>query len=174
MRISRRQTLMFGATAALSSVGRVADATGVIPSLAVIVARDSSIESLSLFQLKRIFLGDQTRNPAGRRLMPLNRGAKTSERITFDRRVLDMSPDQVARYWVDRRIRGQSGAPRAIDPTRLLQRVIARFPEAIGYAYSDQLSDEVRSIRIDGCLPDDPRYPLLAAPQDTGLVVLRM
>lgn len=174
MKISRRQTLLFGASTALTTYGAELGATAVPPSLAVIVARNSSLESLTLFQLKRIFLGDQTRDPKGHKLMPLNRGAKTSERIGFDRSVLGMSPDEVARYWIDRRIRGHSGAPRAIDPTRLLQRVIARFPEAIGYAYSDQLTEDVRAIRIDGCLPDEPSYPVLAMPHSHGMALLRM
>jgi hypothetical protein len=71
-----------------------------------------------------------------------------------------MSPDQVARYWVDRKIRGQSGPPKSIDSPSVLQRVVAQIKASIGYV---RVSD-VRVLPVDGRSPHDPDYPVQATP----------
>ncbi len=127
--------------------------------LAVIVASTSSINGLSLAELRRMYLGDPV-DSGGQRLIALNRAPSAKERLAFDRLVLGMSEEEVARYWVDRKIRGQSGAPKAIDPADVHQRVVAKLPGAVGYVRSSELRDDVKVLRIDGKAPTDRGYPL--------------
>jgi hypothetical protein len=64
-------------------------------------------------------------NPTGRK----DRGL----RILFDKVVLGMTPDEVARHWVDQRIRGKGRPPRAVPDGALLKKVVRHFPGAIAY-----------------------------------------
>ena len=115
------------------------------------------MSQLSLYQLKRLFLGDSVDE-----LIALNRDAKGVERIGFDRTVLGMSPEAAARYWIDRRIRGQSGAPKAVEPAAVIQRVVARLPHSVGYVRLKDVSAEVQVVKIDGRKPGDAGYPIRA------------
>jgi uncharacterized integral membrane protein (TIGR00697 family) len=96
----------------------------------------------------------------GRRLIPLNRAITTTERGQFDRVVLGKSPDEMARYWIDRKIRGQSGAPKAVEPVDVYERVVAKLDGAIGYVHVNDVRDDVKVVRIDGKAPTDHGYPI--------------
>ena len=90
--------------------------------LAIIVSKDSPVSDISFYELKRLYLGEQI-NASGKRLLPLNLTPSSRERGAFDRTVLAMSPEAIARYWVDRKIRGDSGPPKAIGRASCRERV---------------------------------------------------
>ncbi len=127
--------------------------------LVVVVAKTSSINGLSLAELRRMYLGDPV-DSRGQRLIALNHAPSAKERLAFDKLVLGMSEEEVSRYWVDRKIRGQSGAPKAIDPADVHPRVVAKLAGAIGYVRSSELRDDVKVLRIDGLAPTDRGYPI--------------
>ncbi len=133
-----------------------ADSTKV--HLAVVVAKDSPITDLSLATLKRLYLGEHVNAPGGKRLIPLNHAALSQDRVGFDRAVLGMSAEAVARYWIDRKIRGQSGPPKAVQPTDMLQRVVSHLEGSISYVRRDEVRPELKIVRIDGRAPGDPNY----------------
>jgi len=128
--------------------------------LGVIVARGSSVQDLSLAELKRIFTNEGDSDPSGARYLPFNHPPHTADRVAFDRLVLGMSPDEVSQFWIERKIRGLSGPPRTVDSLSLLLRLIGRLPGGVSYARPGQLTPEVRAIRVNGKLPSDPGYPL--------------
>ena len=160
---TRRRVLVWcgGAFAAALLAPVFADAENASEELAVVTAKQSPLEGLSLSQLKRLYLGDAIQGPGGEKLLPLNRDPKSPERLGFDRSVLGMSPEAVARYWIDRKIRGQSGAPRAVDPGSVAERVVARLPGALVYVRAKEVGAEVKVIRVDGKKPGEPGYPVL-------------
>jgi hypothetical protein len=71
-----------------------------------------------------------------------------------------MDSEEVSRFWIDRRIRGLRGAPRALNSLRLLQRLVARLPGAVSYGRLAQITGDVRVIRVEGKLPSNTGYPL--------------
>jgi len=160
--ISRRTTLVGCAAIAslliLAPLPAEADAGAEL--LAIVSSKQGGVSDLSLYQLKRLFLGDNVQ-AGGHELIALNRDAKGFERTGFDRTVLGMSPEAAARYWIDRRIRGQSGAPKAVEPAAVIQRVVARLPRAVGYVRLRDVSPEVQVVKIDGRKPGDPGYPVV-------------
>jgi len=127
--------------------------------LAIVVAKNSPVSDISFYELKRLYLGEHI-NASGKRLLPLNLTPNSRERGAFDKTVLNMSPEAIARYWVDRKIRGDSGPPKTIEPLDLLQRVVARLDGAIGYAPVNEIRPELKALRIDGKGPTDSGYPL--------------
>jgi len=152
--------LAFCAALVLLTVGYAAsvsaDAGG---RLAIVVAKDFPLDNLSFGDLKRLYMGDPV-DARGKRLIPLALQNRSPERVQFDRTVLGMSPDAVARYWVDRRIRGESGPPKAIDSPQILLRVVDKLDGALGYVRADTVSGAVKVLRIDGKSPSDPGYRL--------------
>jgi hypothetical protein len=128
--------------------------------LAVIVGTGSSVKGLGQGELRRLYLGEAVTEPGGRKLVPYNHPAQTVFRVGFDRVVLGMSPDEMSRYWIDRKIRGLSGPPRTVDSALLLLRVVERLPGAIGYVQAAHVRGDVRAVPVDGKLPGDAGYPV--------------
>jgi hypothetical protein len=129
-------------------------------SFAIVVATNSPLTNLSLYDLKHLYMGEFVTGPDGKRLIPLNHSAQSPDRTAFDAAVLGMSSDQGAAYWIDRRIRGQSGSPRAVDSNDLAQRIVARFDGAVAYVRLSAVRPDVKIVRVDGKLPMDPDYPI--------------
>lgn len=142
--------LVTGTTSAVSAAD-----TGA--KLAVVVAKDFPVDELSFGDLKRLYMGDPI-NVGGKRLIPLALPPRSAERVSFDESVLGMNPDEVGRYWIDRKIRGQSGAPKALDSGDLLVRVVGKVEGAVGYVHATTVGPNVKVLRIDGKGPNDPSY----------------
>jgi hypothetical protein len=138
---------------------RAARAAGRV-TLAVFVAKDSSLQNLKMNELRRIFTNADDSGFSGQRSIPFNHTARSNDRVGFDMTVLHMDPDQVSRFWIDRKIRGLPGPPRAVDSLLQLMTLVSRNSAAVGYARPGQLTKDVRALRIDGKLPQDPDYPL--------------
>ena len=86
--------------------------------LVVVVAKGSSVTNMSRSDLKRCFTGESI-SAGDKTLVPFNAPPNSPDRTGFDKAVLGMSPDEVGRFWVDRKVRGQSGAPRSLpSPAR--------------------------------------------------------
>jgi len=129
--------------------------------LAVVVAKPSAVQDLSLAELRRIFTNEGDSDGSGQRYLPFNHPPHTTDRVGFDHLVLGMSADEVSQFWIERKIRGLPGPPRSVDSLSLLLRLIARLPGGIGYARPAQLTSDVRAVRVNGKLPNEADYPLI-------------
>jgi hypothetical protein len=128
-------------------------------SLLVVVVNDSTVTNVSSAELRKVFLRNSD-TVAGHKMVPLNLPAKTETRVLFDKLVLGMSDSEVGRYWVDRRIRGESGPPTTVPSSGLLLRVVASLPHSIAYIREDEVTGSVRVVTVDGKSIHDPDYPL--------------
>jgi hypothetical protein len=131
-------------------------------AIVVVVAADSPLEDMSLDRLRALFMSETVSDPKGKTLIPINIVASAPLRVEFDRAVLNMDPDQVGQFWIDRRIRGQTPAPRSYSSPELIQRLCARMAGAVSYARADSLQPGVKAIKIDGKRVGDKGYPLAA------------
>ena len=127
--------------------------------LVVVVAKGSPIKSLSKAELKRAFLGESV-SSKDTALVPFNSQPGSPVRAGFDQAILGMSPAEVGRYWVDRKVRGQSGAPRSLPSMAHVLKVVAKFPGAISYVPADQLTAAVQPVAIEGVAYTDPKYSI--------------
>ena len=59
--------------------------------------------------------------------------------------VLDLEPDEMARYWIDARIRHGEEAPRTVASS-LLVRVVARLGGSIGYVPAGEALSGVKIV----------------------------
>jgi hypothetical protein len=152
--------LVLGVAIAVSARDAAAQAP---KKLVVVVAKGSPITNISRTDLKRAFQGE-TVSAGGKTLVPFNAAPNSKERIGFDKAVLGMTADQVGRFWVDRKVRGQSGAPRSLPSSAHLVKVAAKFPGAITYVPADQVTAEVQAVSVDGVAPTAANYNITVAP----------
>jgi hypothetical protein len=139
-------------------IGSAARADG--KKLVVVVARGSQVTNISRSDLKRCFTGERV-SMADKTLVPFNAAPNTADRAGFDKAVLGMSPDEVGRFWIDRKVRGQGAAPRSLPTVPHVAKVAAKFPNAIGYLEADQLTSEIQAVTVDGVAYTDARYNIV-------------
>jgi hypothetical protein len=140
----------------------VAPADGTAEELVVIVGPASGLRDVSRLFLRRVFRGELTASE-GVRLVPLNLPPRSPPRVRFDQLVLELSPEEMGRYWVDQKLRGAGNPPRSIDNPALLVKVVAAYPGAIAYVPRRFATPAVRILRIDGRGPGDSGYLLAGA-----------
>lgn len=131
--------------------------------LVVIVSPKTAITDISLAMLRRAFQGEPATTPDGKRLVPMNCPLKSREREQFDRKVLGLEPDAVARFWINRRIRDEGLPPRTLPSVELGARVVASYPGAIAYVGASMAGKSVRILKVDGRSASDQDY-LFASP----------
>jgi len=126
--------------------------------IAVVVSSASSHRALSSDKLRRVFLAIPTDDDGGNRFVPVNLGQASNVRERFDRNVLKMTPQEIARYWIDQRLRGNK-PPRTASSMDLLRRAVQELPGAISYLPLSAVGS-LRVLTIDGRAPNDGNYPL--------------
>jgi hypothetical protein len=135
---------------------RAAPALVLVP----IIGKQSPQRDISLGTLERVFLGRPVDGEDGKRFVPFNHPPKTRSRILFDQAVLGMTPDEVARHWVDQRIRGKGRPPRTVPSAALLKKVVQHFPGAIAYIPAAELDGSVQALKIGGVEHTSAQYPI--------------
>lgn len=130
---------MFSAGFPLSALGAE---TG---ELAVIV-HPSNRSKVSKDDLGFIFKSSMRHWSDGGRIAALNLPARTNERALFDHAVLGLDPDAVARFWIDRKIRGGEPPPRTIMDALTMARVVQQLRDAIGYVPIALATEKVRIV----------------------------
>jgi hypothetical protein len=158
--MTRRSLLAFGLVMLATSAATAPAATlGAAETsvAAVVVSKSFPLDELSFGDLRRLYSGSPV-VAAGKLLVPFTYPKHSSERVEFDHSVLGMSEDDVGRYWIDRKIRGQSGPPRVVDSPEVLLKVVTKVDGAIGYVKATAFVAGVKVLRIDGKLPKDPGY----------------
>ena len=121
--------------------------------LVLVTAAKTPLENMSGGDLRQLFLGETIRDKGGQKLVPLNHQPGSVERSLFDQRVLSMSQDEMARYWIDQKVRGLKGAPRNLAPPQMVARVVERFAGAVSYLRPEHVIAGLRVVRIDNVEP---------------------
>ena len=156
IRMKRRQLLGLMAGTVMGGLRTAAAGPG---SLALITNVSNGLTSLGRHELRRIFLGEG--NGVGNQIItPFNLPPGTAPRILFDRTILAMTSDEIVKYWIDHRIRGQSGPPRNMPNPEIMVKIVARFTGALAYVPLAFVNATVRVVRLEGRLPQDPGYPI--------------
>jgi ABC-type phosphate transport system substrate-binding protein len=66
--------------------------------------------------------------------------------------VLGLDPDRVARYWIDRKIRGGDRPPQTAPSSAVMVKVVAKTAGALGYAEASAVDASVKVVAkvVDG------------------------
>jgi ABC-type phosphate transport system substrate-binding protein len=115
--------------------------------IAVIVNTGNPISSIAVSDLRPIFQTTKTSwgNSAGE-AMPLNLPEDSPLRQEFDKAVLGLDPDRVARYWQDRKIRGGARPPTRVPSAGAVLKVVASKEGAVGYVKASEVNPTVKVV----------------------------
>ena len=139
----RRDALKILALAGAFSVCRTTSAAA---RIAVIVNPKNPVRSLGAGEIEAIFTTRRLDWASGTRIVAFNFPPRHATREAFDRRALHLDPDEVARFWIDRRVRGGHQPPRQIPDAKTMLRVVASLENAVGYVMNGEADGSVRVV----------------------------
>ena len=131
-------------------------------AVAFVVNARNQVNEVTTAQLRRIYLGDETRWAAKEKItILLLPSGRDERRILFDQ-LLKMSDDDYVRHWIGKVFQGEatSGPKTAASPPSMA-RLVAGIPGAIGFLGAEDAAADVtlKILRVDGKLPGDRGYP---------------
>jgi hypothetical protein len=114
--------------------------------LAVVVNPVVPVSRLSAAELESIFNSSRTSWPDGSSVGAFSYAPEDARRRTFDRVVLQMSLEEVGRYWLDQRVRGGPRPPRQVPDPALAVRLVAKLPGSIAYVPENLVNPNVKVV----------------------------
>lgn len=156
-----RWVVTLGAVVALAGPPAAPASTQGEP-LAVVVHRQNPVTTVSISELRRLVLGEQSRWPNGRRVVLALREPGAAERALVVRRVCGMSESAFRRHFLQGLFAGDlSDAPRELTSANGVIRFVYNVPGAIGFVRPRDADSTVKIIAVNGLLPGDDGYPLV-------------
>jgi phosphate transport system substrate-binding protein len=129
--------------------------------LAVVVHPLTPVDSLSLAELRDIFLGDRQFWPDQRRVTLLIHAPGTAERAALLRTVYQMSEPDFRRYWIAKVFRAEVAAgPKLVYSNDMAKRLVATVPGAIAILPVTAVDATLRVVAVEGRRPGQQDYPL--------------
>jgi ABC-type phosphate transport system substrate-binding protein len=130
------------------------------PRIAVVTHVENTTPSLSRTELARMFRKTQTEWPDGERCIPIDQMGGSEIRAEFGRIVLEESPDEWKRYWIQQTMTGNARPPIALENSDTVKKYIQKLRGAVGYIYLSEADDTVRVLAVTDApelaLPDPP------------------
>jgi ABC-type phosphate transport system substrate-binding protein len=133
-------------------------------SIAVIVNPRNTVESISLAELRNIFLGTQQFWKDGTPVVPIVRAPSAKERDVLLRRVLHMSDLQFQQYWRKKHLARTGGhQPIAVVSNGMQMQTVSLESGGIALIAVSDIHSGVKVLKVGGRLPGSAAYPLKTA-----------
>jgi hypothetical protein len=72
-----------------------------------------------------------------------------------------MTEDEFRRYWIAKMFRAEvPTGPKVVFSTGMTLDLVVAIPNSISFMRADNVTDDVKVVRIDGKLPGEDGYPL--------------
>ena len=156
--------LLLALLARQAAEGAPADPTDLevsIQPLAIIVNRSNTVDALSTSELRRIFLGDRSHWPNGRRITLVMREPGEPERKCMLHDLYQMSEGELKNHFLHGLFTGDIlVSPKILATSVGVRKFVFNVPGAIGYVRLSDVDDTVKVLRVDELLPDDKGYRL--------------
>ena len=133
------------------------DQTGI----AIVVHKASPMEDLSMAELRNVFLANQQFWPDRSRITLLIRAPQSDERDYVLDTIYQMDEAKFRQYWIAKMFRAEvARGPKIVFSTDMTLDLVVAIPGSISFMRADQVTDDVKVIRVDGRLPGEDGYPL--------------
>ncbi|HKU41413.1 MAG TPA: hypothetical protein VJR89_24820 [Polyangiales bacterium] len=119
--------------------------------IAIIANKDVALKTVTREELRPIFQTKKNTWPDGKTVVPFNLPPAHASRQGFDAAVLGLDPDRVAKYWIDRKIRGDEKPPQTAPSPAVMVKIVAKTAGAVGYVEAS-LADA--SVKVIGRISD--------------------
>jgi ABC-type phosphate transport system substrate-binding protein len=152
---------LFGAVVLLIAQNVVAQDTVERSAVAIVVHKDADVDNLSLAELQSVFLAEQQFWPDRTRIILLVRAPKSDERDFVLNSIYEMTEAQFRQYWIAKMFRAEvPRGPKIVFSTDMTLDLVIAIPGSISFMRADEVTDDVKVIKVDGKLPSETGYPL--------------
>jgi ABC-type phosphate transport system substrate-binding protein len=153
------------AVAAISlSISAGAPVSGALPAatdIAVVVNSKTSVDNLSMGELRKVAMGDRQFWSAGQRITILMRAPVARERTVVLKKIYQMSEAQFRQYWVAKVFRAEApSGPKVVYSNQTALELIESLPGSIAFVEASQVPKGVKVVKVDGRAPSDKDYAL--------------
>ena len=129
--------------------------------LAIVVNRSNPVDDLSSTELRRVFLGERSHWPNGRRITLVMREPGEPERKTILRDVCQMNESELKNHFLHGLFTGEIlVSPKILASSIGVRKFVFNVPGAIGYLRLSDVDNTVKIVRVDEFLPEDKGYKL--------------
>jgi len=134
--------------------------------IVVIVNSANPVDSLTIGDLKKLFLSDRSRWDTGKAVAPVMLAAGAPERTAFLKIVCGMSDTDLAKYFMQAAFTGKSATPpKEVSSVQSVKSTVASSPGAIGFVkamdfHGDGTDGGVKAVKIEGSAASDPGYKI--------------
>ena len=130
-------------------------------SIAIVVHKDAEIDNLSLAELRSIFLAERQFWRDRQRIILLVRAPQSDERDFVLNKIYQMSEAQFRHYWISKMFRAEvPRGPKIVFSTDMTLELVIAIPGSISFMRANDVTDDVKLVRVDGKLPSETGYPL--------------
>ena len=130
-------------------------------SLAIIVNQSNPVENFSMDELRKIFLGERSHWPNGRRITLVMMEPGQLERRTMLRDVCRMSESEFSRHFLHGLFTGEVFvSPKTLATPVGVRKFVFNVPGAIGYLRASDVDGSIKVVRLEERLPEDKDYKL--------------
>lgn len=127
----------------------------------VIVHPSQPLTNISSADLRSMYVGQTTRWPNHRLILPLVVPLDSAAGKIFLRRFVGMGEVDFAQQWIGLVFRGQTPSPPLVARSDAeAARFVAAHPEAIAIVTSVPADEKLRVLSVDHQSPDSTEYPL--------------
>ena len=129
--------------------------------IAIVVHKDTAVDELSMDELRNIFLARQQFWANRSRIILLMRAPQSDERDYVLNRIYQMDEAQFRQYWIAKMFRAEvPRGPKIVFSAGMTRDLVVAIPGSISFMHTDDVTADVKVIRVDGKLPGDAGYPL--------------
>jgi phosphate transport system substrate-binding protein len=128
--------------------------------VAVIVNKSNSTDSLSVAQVRKLLLGEETR-VGGQKASVFLTAPGVADRTAVIKAACGMTETDFNMHFMQAQFKGETlEAPKAVSSSAQVRQAVAAAPGGIGFIRSADVDDSVKVIKINGIVPGQPNYPL--------------
>jgi len=123
---------------------------GTRPPFMIVVNSANPVDTLTVAELRRIFMKQQRLWAHGDTIVPVDWDAASQMRRMFSQIVLGRSVREMAEHWVQQSVTQGLAPPSTLSSGLAVARFVATVPGAIAYLPPDVADRSVKRVRIDG------------------------
>ena len=120
------------------------------PSFVVVVNKANPVKSLSVVELRRIFMKQTRMWSHAESIVPVDWDATSEIRQVFSQQVLNRSVREMAEFWVQQSITQGLAPPSTQKSSRAVLRFVASVAGAISYVPPNEVDDSVNIVKVTG------------------------
>lgn len=118
----------------------------VFADIAVIVHPSSSVSTMAVEDVSRIFLGKSNNFPGGAQAIAINQDDGSATRVKFNETVCKKNASQYKAYWSQLMFTGKGTPPKDVGSDAAVKALIAANPNMIGYVDASSVDASVKVV----------------------------